>query len=84
MLLAADGMPNAQIARTVGVSRPTVIGWRDRYRQGGVKGLEDEPRSGRPLCAGGVHHGRHSPRPVRNTTRATDASGLTSAIFSFI
>ena len=30
VLLAADGMPNAQIARTVAVSRPTVIGWRDR------------------------------------------------------
>jgi transposase len=48
VLLAADGMPNAQIARTVGVSRPTVIGWRDRYAQGGIKGLEDEPRTGRP------------------------------------
>jgi transposase len=48
VLLAADGMPNAQIARTVGVSRPTVIGWRDRYRQGGIVGLKDEPRSGRP------------------------------------
>jgi hypothetical protein len=31
VLLAADGVPNAQIARTVGVSRPTVIGWPDRY-----------------------------------------------------
>jgi transposase len=48
VLLAADGVPNAQIARAVGVSRPTVIGWRDRYRQGGIKGLEDEPRPGRP------------------------------------
>jgi transposase len=48
VLLAADGMPNAQIARTVGVSRPTVIGWRDRYQQGGIKGLADERRSGRP------------------------------------
>jgi transposase len=48
VLLAADGMPNAQIARAVGVSRPTVIGWRDRYQQGGIKGLEDERRSGRP------------------------------------
>ena len=48
VLLAADGMPNAQIARTVGVSRPTVIGWRDRYAAGGVRALEDEPRSGRP------------------------------------
>jgi len=48
VLLAADGMPNAQIARAVGVSRPTVIGWRDRYQRGGIKGLEDERRSGRP------------------------------------
>jgi transposase len=48
VLLAADGIPNAQIARTAGVSRPTVIGWRDRYRQGGIAALEDEPRSGRP------------------------------------
>ncbi len=48
LLLAAEGMPNAQIARELGVSRPTVIGWRDRYAQGGIKALEDEPRSGRP------------------------------------
>ena len=48
VLLAADGMPNAQIARAAGVSRPTVIGWRDRYQQGGIRALEDEPRSGRP------------------------------------
>ena len=43
VLLAADGMPNAQIARTAGVSRPTAIGWRDRYVQGGIAALEDEP-----------------------------------------
>lgn len=48
VLLAADGMPNAAIARAVGVSRPTVIGWRDRYAAGGIAALEDEPRSGRP------------------------------------
>jgi len=48
VLLAADGMPNAQIARTVGVSRPTVIGWRDRYQAGGIAALDDRPRSGRP------------------------------------
>ena len=39
---------NAQIARTVGVSRPTVIGWRGRYQGGGIAALEDQPRSGRP------------------------------------
>jgi len=48
VLLAGDGVPNAQIARTVGVSRPTVIGWRDRYQRGGIAALADEPRSGRP------------------------------------
>jgi transposase-like protein len=48
VLLAADGMSNSAIAERVGVSRPTVIGWRSRYQQRGVTGLCDEPRSGRP------------------------------------
>ena len=30
------------------MSRPTVIGWRDRHVQGGIAALDDEPRSGRP------------------------------------
>jgi hypothetical protein len=33
MLLAADGESNTEIAVRVGVSRPTVVGWRDRYRR---------------------------------------------------
>jgi len=37
VLLAADGMPNAAIARAVGVSRPTVIGRRERYAAGGSR-----------------------------------------------
>ena len=48
VLLAAHGVSNTEIAETVGVSRPTVIGWRDRYASSGVRGLEDERRSGRP------------------------------------
>ena len=48
ILLAADGVPNAEIARLAGVSRPTVIAWRDRYEAGGVAALEDAQRSGRP------------------------------------
>jgi hypothetical protein len=48
VLLAADGISNTEIADRVGVSRPTVIGWRDRYVSSGVRGLEDERRSGRP------------------------------------
>ncbi len=48
VLLAADGMSNTAIAELVGVSRPTVLGWRDRYARRGIAGLDDEPRSGRP------------------------------------
>jgi transposase len=48
ILLAADGVPNAEIARKVGVSRPTVISWRDRYEAGGIAALDDAPRPGRP------------------------------------
>ncbi len=48
VLLAAEGVSNTAIAERVGVSRPTVIGWRERYEHGGIDGLHDEPRSGRP------------------------------------
>ena len=48
VLLAADGLPNTEIAAMVGVSRPTVISWRDRYEQSGMAGLGDHKRSGRP------------------------------------
>ena len=36
VLLAADGVPNAEIARLTGTSRPTVLDWRDRYVAGGI------------------------------------------------
>lgn len=48
VLLAADGVSNTAIADKVGVSRPTVIGWRDRYQAKGIAGLHDAPRSGLP------------------------------------
>jgi len=48
VLLAADGTPNVQIAELVGVSRPTVNLWRNRYATSGVKGLQDDPKPGRP------------------------------------
>jgi transposase len=48
VLLAADGVSNTAIAEQVGVSRPTVIGWRERYQAKGMAGLADEDRSGRP------------------------------------
>jgi transposase len=48
VLLAADGLTNVEIATQVGVSRPTVTGWRARYGRSGIGGLSDEARSGRP------------------------------------
>src|SRR5918994_1967660 len=42
VLLAADGVSNTAIADRVGVSRPTVIGWRERYQASGMVGLVDE------------------------------------------
>jgi transposase len=48
VLLAAQGLPNAEIARQTGTSRPTVVDWRARYDAGGIAALHDQPRSGRP------------------------------------
>ena len=39
VLLAADGVSNTEIAERVGVTRPTVIGWRDRYATSGSAGF---------------------------------------------
>src|SRR5665647_2084126 len=48
LLLAAQGHSNTEIGRLVGVSLPTVRLWRGRYGAGGVEGLGDLHRSGRP------------------------------------
>jgi len=48
VLLAAEGISNTEIAQKVGTTRNTVIVWRARYEQAGVKGLADRDRSGRP------------------------------------
>src|SRR4051794_40468982 len=48
VLAIADGVGTSATASLVGVSRPTVIKWRDRFAVRGLAGLDDEPRSGRP------------------------------------
>ncbi|MGC5247065.1 IS630 family transposase [Gordonia sp. DT219] len=48
VLLAADGVAHTEIARRFSISRQTVVNWRSRYETGGVNGLHDEDRSGRP------------------------------------
>lgn len=48
VLLAAEGLPNTEIARRVGMTRQTVVAWRARYTAGGIAALADLPRPGRP------------------------------------
>ena len=48
VLLASEGIKNAEIAARVGVTRPTVNLWRSRYAEAGLAGLADMDRSGRP------------------------------------
>src|SRR5260370_41856924 len=52
ILLAADGVANNAIAKELGISRPTVLLWRDRFARGGPHAL----------VAGGPGRGR--PRPI--------------------
>lgn len=48
VLMSAEGLTNAEIARRTGATRPTVVNWRKRYAAGGINALGDLPRSGRP------------------------------------
>jgi transposase len=45
---AEPGAGNTGVAKALGVSRPTVITWRERFAARGLDGLTDEPRPGAP------------------------------------
>jgi transposase len=49
VLLAADGLPNRQIAPIVGMNQHTVAQWRRRFEAERLAGLTDRKRPGRPL-----------------------------------
>ena len=49
VLMASEGLwSNGEIAEALGVSRPTVTKWRNRFAQRRFEGLADEPRPGKP------------------------------------
>jgi transposase len=48
VLLADEGVGTNEIVTRVGVSKPTVIAWKKRYAAGGIAGLGDRPKPGRP------------------------------------
>ncbi len=52
VLLAADGVPNRQIAPIVGMNQHTVAHWRRRFAAERLAGLEDRQRPGRPPVYG--------------------------------
>lgn len=80
MLLAADGVSNADNAERAGVSRPTVISWRARYARCGLVGLSDGPRPGRPRTPkemGFTHwSSRFAGPPARHHADPADAARL--------
>jgi transposase len=47
MSLCAEGLPNTEIGRRIGMTRQTVIAWRARYEAGGSTRSPTLPRSGR-------------------------------------
>ena len=79
VLCSAEGRSGSAICREVGVSRPTVTQWLDRYEAGGVEELlEDRPRSGRPRK---ITPGRRSgdrPQDPRGEARRRHALELPS------
>jgi transposase len=55
--LLLKGVPQAEVARRVGVSRPTVFEWKQRVEQGGLAALNNGVR-GRPARVDAVMRGQ--------------------------
>ena len=52
ILLAAQGLGNAEIAGRLDVSRQSVSEWRKRFFDEGLAGLEERPRPAEPVKPG--------------------------------
>ncbi|MGW6306297.1 ROK family protein [Streptomyces niveus] len=73
VLLAADGLRDAEISRRLGVSRQTVGSWRQRWTSAGIGGLEHRPRTGRPATV-------DEAEVVTRTLLAPGGSGASRAV----
>ena len=49
ILACLEGKEIQQVARELGVSLATVSKWRQRFSLWGLRGLRDQPRSGKPI-----------------------------------
>lgn len=49
LLLLDRGKTLVEVAATVQLTYPTISSWRNKYNVGGLRSLEDAPRSGRPV-----------------------------------
>lgn len=65
ILGVAEGLNNAAVAARVGVRPATVSKWRGRFARGGLDGLMDAPRSGKPA--------RYQPADEQRILAALDA-----------
>jgi DNA-binding CsgD family transcriptional regulator len=52
VLLCAEGLSNIDVADRLGVNRATAGRWRNRFIEGRLDGLHDEPRPGAPRTIG--------------------------------
>jgi transposase len=48
ILLRGEGISQEDVAQRIGVNRPVVVLWEKRFRNGGLDGLKEARRSGRP------------------------------------
>lgn len=48
ILMAAEGVNNSEISKSLGLSRPSVVKWRKRFVDQGIMGLYEELRPGAP------------------------------------
>jgi transposase len=72
-LLAAEGLSNIRVAQKTGVSRPTVMLWRQRFLQGGPDALSTiAPGRGRP-----AKYTAEQVRRIVETTTQTKPPGAT-------